>query len=64
MSKLYTTHIKFHKDDIGICRRATVTTHFARREMLSPYVEACRNHKHTVDIYESEDCVITEVLLR
>lgn len=61
--KLHTTHIKFHKDEIGICRSATVTTHFARRGMLDGYVKACRKHKKTVDIYASEDCVITEVLL-
>ena len=61
--KLHTTHIKFHKDDIGIARRATVTTHFARRGMLDGYVQACKDHKKTVDIYVSEDCVITEVLL-
>ena len=61
--KLYTTHIKFYKDSIGICRSATVTTHFARRELLDGYVQACKNHKKTVDIYVSEDCVITEVLL-
>ena len=62
--KLYTTHIKFRKDAVGICRSATVTTHFARRGLLDGYVEACRKHKETVDIYVSEDCVITEVLVR
>ena len=62
--KIHTQHFKFHKDEIGLTRGATITTHFTRRELIGPYVEAHKADRRTIDVYVSEDCVIAEVTLR
>ena len=62
--KLYTQHFKFHLDELGLTKGATVTTHFTRRELIGPYVEAHLADRRTVDVYVSEDMVIAEVTFR
>lgn len=62
--KIYTQHFKFHLDELGLTKGATVTTHFARRDLIPAYVESHLADRRTVDVYVSEDCVIAEVTFR
>ena len=63
MSKIFISHYDFHKDDKGITRGATITTHCTRREMLEAYADACMKDPAYVDVYIGEDCVISEVIV-
>lgn len=63
MSKIFTSHYDYHKDERGITRGATITTHCTRRDVLEAYAETCLTDPKYVDVYISEDCVISEVEL-
>ncbi len=61
MSKIFISHYDFHKDKHGITRSATITTHCTRRDVLEAYAKSCLADPKYVDVYISEDCVISEV---
>jgi len=61
MSKIFISHYEFHKDEQGLTRSVTVTTHCTRRDMLEMYAELCLADPKYADVYIGEDCVIIEV---
>ena len=63
MSKIFISHYDVHRDERGFARGATITTHCTRRDLLEAYAEACLKDPKYVDVYISEDCVISEVTI-
>ena len=63
MSQIFISHYNYHKDELGLTTGATITTHCTRRDVLESYAEACLADPKYVDVYISEDCVISEVTI-
>ena len=64
MSDIFARHFKWHVDERGCTTGATITVHFARRDMIEHYVKACKADPKTVDVYVSEDMTICEVVFQ
>ena len=64
MNKIFISHYDYHKDDRGLITGATITTHCTRRDVMERYADAWVADPKYTDVYISEDCVISEVLLR